>query len=409
MAFKPLAVLLAIQAALFAAGALAWLAFTHGLYANAILCVLIAGGLATALAQRLLSGRPLAARAALPGEAFAADLSRRRLQLLLDQTPSPILLRGRDDQIIAVNRAARRLFDTPYALPSTARRALTDGRPLADLATPVRWRDAAFAVNRAELVENGEAADLVVLTDISADVRAAEAAALRDLLRVLNHELMNALTPVASMSRSALDLLRDGGHDANAKAIKALERVVARTAGLQDFINAYRTMTRLPPPVRVLASLPAWFDVACESFEAQWRDKGVILERALPPELEVRLDEDQMWLAVGNLLNNAAQAALERPSPRVRLGTEQIDGTLRITIEDSGAGVAPDRTDQVFLPFYTTKATGSGVGLSLARQIVQAHGGALILAPAHPGDPDALGGARFVLSLPSAHPVHPEI
>lgn len=400
MGFRPLALLLAVQAALFAIGALAWLAFTHGLYANALLCVLVAGALAGVLAQRLLSGRPLAARAALPGEAFAADLSRRRLQLLLDQTPSPILLRGRDDQVIAVNRAARQLFDTPYALSSAARRALTDGQPLAELTTPVRWRDAAYAVSRAELIENGEAADLVVLTDISADVRAAEAAALRDLLRVLNHELMNALTPVASMSRSALDLLRDGGDAAVPTAIKALERVVARTAGLQDFINAYRTMTRLPPPVRALADLHAWLDVACESFQAQWGDKGVVLERAIAPPFELRLDEDQMWLAVGNLLNNAAQAALERPDPRVRLSAARVGEALHLTIEDSGPGVAPGQADQVFLPFYTTKASGSGVGLSLARQIVQAHGGALALLPAAPGDPDALGGARLRLSLP---------
>ena len=399
MGFRPFAPVLAAQAALFIFGALAWLAFTRGLYANALLCLLIAAALGADLSRRLLSGRPVRAGAAPPGATFAADLSRRRLQLLLDQTPSPILLRGQDDQIIAVNRAARQLFDTPYALPTLARRALTSDQPLRDLVTPVRWRNGAYAVNRAELVENGEAADLVVLTDISADVRAAEAGALRDLLRVLNHELMNALTPVASMSRSALDLLRDGDAVSIPMAIRALERVVARTDGLQDFINAYRTMTRLPPPVRTAVDLPLWFDVACDSFEAQWRDKGVILERAPPPELEARLDEDQMWLAVGNLLNNAAQAALERPDPRVRLTAEQAEGSLHLTIEDSGAGVGPDHADQVFLPFFTTKAAGSGVGLSLSRQIAQAHGGALALLPSDPGDPNRLGGARFRMAL----------
>lgn len=399
MGFRPFAPVLAAQAALFIFGALAWLAFTHGLYANALLCLLVATALGASLSRRLLSGRLVSAGAAPPGATFSADLSRRRLQLLLDQTPSPILLRGQDDQIIAVNRAARQLFDTPYALPAVARRALTGDQPLRDLVTPVRWRNGAYAVNRAELVENGEAADLVVLTDISADVRAAEAAALRDLLRVLNHELMNALTPVASLSGSALDLLRDGDAASIPTAIKALERVVARTNGLQDFINAYRTMTRLPPPVRTAVDLPLWFDVACDSFEAQWRDKGVILERAPPPELEARLDEDQMWLAVGNLLNNAAQAALERPHPRVRLTVEHAEGSLQLTIEDSGAGVAPDQADQVFLPFFTTKATGSGVGLSLSRQIAQAHGGTLALLPSDPGDPDRLGGARFRMAL----------
>lgn len=400
MGFRPFVPLLAAQAALFLFGALAWLAFTHGLYANALLCLLVAAALVFGLSRRFLSGRPLRSEAAIPGAAFSADLSRRQLQLLLDQTPSPILLRGQDDQIIAVNRAARQLFGVPYALSAVARMALTGGQPLRALATPVRWRDGAYAVNRAELLENGETADLVVLTDISADVRAAEAAALRDLLRVLNHELMNALTPVASLSKSALDLLRDGDAPSIPTAIKALERVVARTDGLRDFINAYRTLTRLPPPVRAAVDLPLWFDVACDSFEAQWRDKGVTLERAPPPDVNARLDEDQMWLAVGNLLNNAAQAALEHPDPRVRLTAEHADGALRLTIEDSGPGVALDRTDQVFLPFFTTKATGSGVGLSLARQIAQAHGGTLTLLPADGSDPDRLGGARFRIALP---------
>jgi signal transduction histidine kinase len=399
MGFRPLVPLLLAQAALFMAGALAWLAFTHGLYANALLCLLVATALVFGLSRRLLSARPLRNGVASPGAAFSAALSRRRLQLLLDQVPSPILLGGQDDQIIAVNRAARQLFDTPYALPALARQALAGDRRFGEPAMPVRWRDAAYAVNRAELLENGEAADLVVLTDISADVRAAEAGALRDLLRVLNHELMNALTPVASLSRSALELLRDGDARSIPMAIKAIERVVARTDGLQDFISAYRAMTRLPPPVRTRVDLPLWFDVACGSFEAQWRDKGVTLERVPPPDMDARLDEDQMWLAVGNLLNNAAQAALERPDPRVRLTAEHADGSLHLTIEDSGAGVALDHTDQVFLPFFTTKATGSGVGLGLSRQIAQAHGGALALLPSDPGDPDRLGGARFRMAL----------
>jgi signal transduction histidine kinase len=401
MGSRPLAPVLVAQVALFIFGALAWLAFAHGLYANALLCLLVATALVFGLSRRFLSGRPLRSGAALPGAAFSADLSRRRLQLLLDQTPSPILLRGRDDQIIAVNRAARQLFGVPYALSSVARVALTGGQPLRDMVTPVRWRDGAYAVNRAELLENGETADLVVLTDISADVRAAEAAALRDLLRVLNHELMNALTPVASMSRSALDLLRDGDANSTAKAIKALERVVARTNGLQDFINAYRAITRLPPPTRTTVNLPLWFDVACASFEAQWREKGVTLERDRPPEVDVRLDEDQMWLAVGNLLNNAAQAALESPNPRVRLTAEHADGSLGLTIEDSGTGVALDQIDQVFLPFFTTKSTGSGVGLSLARQIAQAHGGKLALLPDDTGGQGRFGGARFRMVLPA--------
>lgn len=398
MGSKALALRLLAQASIFALGVLAWLSVAHGLYATALLCALAGAALALDLVQRLATWRTARPAPIQAGSGFATELNRRRLELLLDQTPSPILLGAGDDRIIAANRAARRAFDTPRVLSDAARLALTGGRPLADLASPVRWRDASYAVSRAEIVDEAGQADLVVLTDMTADVRAAEAAALRDLLRVLNHELMNALTPVASMSRSALDLLRDGGPDAAGQAISALERAVARTEGLRDFIDAYRTLTRLPPPAPRVVDLAAWLDVARESFLAQWTARGVALDCPPPPAVEIRIDADQMWLAIGNLLNNAAEAALERPDPRVRLGVQRVESEIRFVVEDSGPGVPPDHADQVCLPFFTTKATGSGVGLSLARQIAQGHGGALTLLAPNLDAP--LGGARFCLSVP---------
>jgi two-component system nitrogen regulation sensor histidine kinase NtrY len=401
MGSKALALRLLAQASIFALGVLAWLSVTRGLYATALLCALAGAALALDLAQKFGAWRAARADPILSGPGFAAELSRRRLELLLDQTPSPILLGTGDDRIVAANRAARRAFDTPHLLSDAARLALTSGRPLADLASPLRWREASYAVSRAEIVDDGGHADLIVLTDMTADVRAAEAAALRDLLRVLNHELMNALTPVASMSRSALDLLRDGGPAATGQAISALERAVARAEGLQDFIAAYRTLTRLPPPTPRLVDLAAWLDVARESFRAQWTARGVALDCPAPPDIEIRIDADQMWLAVGNLLNNAAEAALERPDPRVRLGVQAVENEILILVEDSGPGVPDDQADQVCLPFFTTKPTGSGVGLSLARQIAQGHGGALALLPAAaPSGHAPLGGARFSLSIP---------
>jgi two-component system nitrogen regulation sensor histidine kinase NtrY len=242
-----------------------------------------------------------------------------------------------------------------------------------------------------------------VLTDISADVRAAEATALRDLLRVLNHELMNALTPVASMSKSALDLLGDDTPESRSLAVKALERVVARTENLSGFINAYRAMTRLPPPVLRPVRLDDWLDVAAESFAAQWGANVRLDHQLADVDLSAMMDEDQMWLCVGNLLNNAAQAALDNAQPPVvRLHVRGEDDGIAIHVEDSGKGIATDQADQVFLPFYTTKATGTGVGLSLARQIVQGHGSTLSLLPPAPGNADRLGGACFAFRLRAA-------
>ncbi len=244
-----------------------------------------------------------------------------------------------------------------------------------------------------------------MLTDISADVRAAESNALRDLLRVLNHELMNALTPVASMSKSALDLLGDDTPQSRAAAVKALERVVARTEGLTDFVNAYRALTRLPPPVIRPVELNLWLEVLVESFEAQWGDKGVRFEADFGDTgLAVMMDEDQMWLCAANLLNNGAQAALEKATldtgdPCVRVSLKRDGDLMGFLIEDSGGGIPLDQADSVFLPFYTTKATGTGVGLSLARQIVQGHGSALRLVGPHESPLRRLSGAGFSFQL----------
>ncbi|MGN6209691.1 sensor histidine kinase [Asticcacaulis sp.] len=402
-AIPPVVWPLMAQAGVFVLGGFGWLALTRGLYASALVCGLGAVTLAwLGLSHSaVVLGRDRLKRSQ-PGAIFTAELSRRRLQVLLDQTPAPLLLQPDNGQLIAVNRAARNLFDVSYALPVAARRALLDDTSgaaplgLAGMASQIKWKGQTFAVHIAEMEEADHLSHLAVLTDISADVRAAEANALRDLLKVLNHELMNALTPVASMSKSALDLLGDDTPDSRAAAMKALERVVARTEGLTDFINAYRALTRLPPPVIRSCGLKLWLEVLCESFEAQWSDKGVRFEtEVVENDLSLMMDEDQMWLGVCNLLNNGAQAALEKPDPRVRLRLKHDGEAVLFEIEDSGKGIPAESADQVFMPFYSTKATGTGVGLSLAKQIIAGHGSALVLAPPQAHRPDPLGGACF--------------
>ena len=415
MDYRRLLIAFGAQLGAFIAVVGAWLAFSHGLFASAVLCVL-AGILLTSLGLTTTAfriGRDLLKRTNQPGAIFTAELSRRRLQVLLDQTPSPLLLQADSGQLIAVNRAARTLFDVAYALPLTNRRQLLgDADGLASLPGQIKWKGNSYAVHVSEMAEDDRLSHLAVLTDISADVRAAEAGALRDLLRVLNHELMNALTPVASMSKSALDLLGDDSAESRAQAVKALERVVARTENLSNFINAYRALSRLPPPVLRPVDIDEWVETTAESFAAQWGEgglggeKGVAFDLDIMPGLWAVMDEDQMWLCVGNLLNNAAQAALEnaameRAAPRVRLRIGRDHATVTFAVEDSGGGIPPDKQDQVFLPFYTTKETGTGVGLSLARQIVQGHGGLLSLTPPV-GRADALGGACFGFSLKEA-------
>ncbi|WP_443748355.1 sensor histidine kinase [Asticcacaulis solisilvae] len=400
MDYRRLFVVITAQAGVFAMGAVAWVSLGHALYATSLLCGLAAGLLAYASATQIFRqpGHGVPRRQTDAGAIYTAELSRRRLQVLLDQTPSPLLLLPDDGQVIAVNRAARKLFNVAYALPvATKRRLLGDGGDFGRTGGQVTWQGATYALEHTTIEGRDEASQLVVMTDISAEVRAAEATVLRDLLRVLNHELMNALTPVTSMSRTALEVLKEGKPQGPARAIRALERIVARTDGLAQFLNAYRTLTRLPPPDLAPVGLSAWLDVMRESFEAQWDEKGVTLDIRALADLRAVMDADQMWLCVGNLLNNAAQAALAKPEPRVRLELDVIQGRPTFRVQDSGPGIAPDREAQIFLPFYTTKANGSGVGLSLARQVVQSHGGQLRLVFERTADD--LDGACFAFDI----------
>ncbi len=376
----------------FLCGLLVWFVTEQGHFATALVLTLCALFLVSLL-MRAYPLRPRQ-RPSVPESTFMSEQSRRRLEALIDQTPSPLLLQEDHGRLIAVNRAARKLFGASSEVPRAMREALLGptGR-IGELKGQLDWAGTRYAVQSAWL----DQAALAVLVDITPEVRAAEAHALRDLLRVLNHELMNALTPVASMSRSALDLIEDNTPGSIEQARKALERVVARTEGLVGFVESYRILTRLPPPDLAPVRLTPFIDEIAQEFRARWQARGVALEVDVSGEGDIAMDRVQMRLCLTNLLNNAAEAALDRTEPRVRLSAVATPAGVTAAVEDSGSGVSPELAETIFLPFYTTKATGTGVGLTLARQILQGHGAALSVSSS-----GILGGAHFSFALPSA-------
>lgn len=403
---KGLIAAIAAHFGVFICGALFWRAATHGHVATATVCAIVT----LVLVSLLLRGRRRAVPAANrgPDATYTSEQSARRLRALVDEAPSPLLLQEEDGRLIAVNRAARQMFDASSVLPVATRRALLGpGDRLDTLHGQIDWAGGRYAIHKARI----DYTLLAILIDITSEVRAAEASALRDLLKVLNHELMNALTPVASMSRSALDLISDNTPESLDDARCALERVVARTEGLVGFVDSYRILTRLPPPeIRHVAVVPFAEELA-EGFRAQWTQRGVALDLTPPAHaVSAMMDADQIRLCLTNLLNNAAEAALansefqrdsqsQDPSksqvgPKVRLTFDVIESAIEISVEDTGKGVEASLAETIFLPFYTTKPTGTGVGLSLARQILQGHGSVLTLRPL-----SDLGGAHFCFAL----------
>jgi nitrogen fixation/metabolism regulation signal transduction histidine kinase len=232
---------------------------------------------------------------------------------------------------------------------------------------------------------------VVAVQPIQGELNAIEIAAQSDLIRVLTHEIMNSMTPVTSLAHSATDLMRrvDAGENAEiADARQAVETLARRADGVMHFVESYRQISRAPEVRRRPIDVAAWAGELAALFRASDSAEGVALEVSVEEMLPaLDADPDLMSQVLINLMRNAADAAREHgPSPRVALAFARTrSGRMQIEVSDNGAGVPEGLKQDIFLPFFTTKKKGTGVGLSLARQVVLAHRGAISIADAEGG------------------------
>lgn len=389
------------QAVVFGCGAVAILAWRATLPANALLFALAGAAAAIWLANRVSAAD--AARQPEPEpppENLERERARRTLQAFLDQAPTPLVTWRRGKPANAVNRAARRLFRTDDVLTGPAAElvaAALEGST--EARRTVRLTDGGvartYAISVADVVGADGALRLAALTDIEAEIQAAEAAALRELLQVLSHELMNSLTPLSSLAQSAAEALADEKPEDLAVVKSSVEVIARRAEGLHRFVEAYRRLARLPAPAPRRVSLAELLAEAGQLFETRWAPQGVRLDLVPPrPDILIRIDPDLTAQALIGLLTNAAEAALAGAGapPIVRLSAQPAGEGATIVVEDNGPGVPGDRAGDIFRPFFTTKANGAGIGLSLARQAIVSQGGQLLLEP-------SAEGARFLIAF----------
>lgn len=216
---------------------------------------------------------------------------------------------------------------------------------------------------------------LVSLQTVAGDLDLVEIKAQSDLVRILAHEMMNSLTPIASLSQSLLQRAEAGGLDAQMLP-DALEIISRRSSGLMTFVERYRRVAEVSPGAMVKVTAAEVLASLDGLVETMMTTSGVRFVCEGPrPQALIEVDVDLLEQALLNLLINARDAAAGGPDPEVRLGCVAEDGVVSFTVSDTGAGLVEPET--AFVPFYTTKPKGSGIGLTLARQIAAAHGGRL--------------------------------
>jgi two-component system, NtrC family, nitrogen regulation sensor histidine kinase NtrY len=230
-----------------------------------------------------------------------------------------------------------------------------------------------WGMRRTTFREDGRPHQLVVFGDLSRPLREEQLKAWQRLVRVLGHELNNSLAPIKSIASTLTSALERKPRlpDWEADMQSGLGVIAARAESLERFLQGYSKLARLPPPQLAGCDLPALLK------------RVVALEHRIGVELRngpaafLMADAAQIEHAVINLVKNAVEASLEQRSEKVRISWRIIAGIVEVWVEDSGAGI--EETANLFVPFFTTKPEGSGIGLVLSQQIAENHGGSLAL------------------------------
>jgi PAS domain S-box-containing protein len=245
-----------------------------------------------------------------------------------------------------------------------------------------RWE-----LRRSAFRQDGRIHHLVLLTDVSRTLQAEERQAWQRLIRVLSHEINNSLAPIRSLAGSLRNVITRGAPDAAEDLKQGLDIIEHRSDALGRFMAAYARLARLPRPTRRPMAVEPWLRRVA-ALETR------ITVSIIPgPVATIIADADQLDQLLINLVRNATDAVLETGTGGVRLSWRELEGAIEVIVEDDGPGIGD--TPNLFVPFYTTKPGGSGIGLALSRQIAEAHDGTLRLE-----NRDEASGCRAIFFLP---------
>lgn len=327
----------------------------------------------------------------------------RYLQTVLHHVGIGLITFREDGEVDLINQAARRLLNVVSLKNIKSLKGFSE--TLVDMFFSLKAGEKALVkvetpemelmIRAAEFRLHDQQFTLVSLQNIQSELQEKEMEAWQTLIRVLTHEIMNSMTPITSMAATVIDLLSplQEKEEQISKGVEsfdwetigdisnALKTIHKRSQGLTEFVSAYRNLTLIPNPKFRLFPIEELFSRVEQLMEVTFRESGVPLRWSVEPRtLELTADPALMEQVLINLLLNAVDAFRNgaQQSPRVEMaaGLDEI-GRVVIRVEDNGQGIVREALAKVFIPFFTTKKTGSGIGLSLSRQIMKLHNGSI--------------------------------
>lgn len=332
------------------------------------------------------------------------------LQVIIQHINTGIISFNPEGKIGVINNAAKHLLQIPQfrnisdlaRLSPMLLQEVLEMKPGQRLSFKVN-PSITLIIQSTSLKMEGQSWTLLSFQNINAELQSNELEAWQNLTKVLRHEIMNSITPISSLVESLRTILDEDSYvqqegflikkEGYQDIQEGLDTIANRSKGLVNFVNAYRDYTNIPAPKKELVVVQHLIENLCNLMREDLKSKEIFVQKEIQPEnLEIHCDPDQITMILINLMKNSSESLLAQADRRIIIrAIGQGDLGSLIQIEDNGPGIVPEALERIFVPFYTTKKTGSGIGLAISRQIMNLHRGSLTV--------ESESGKRTVFSL----------
>lgn len=322
--------------------------------------------------MREMSGELSASLQQLKSRLLEEEIRHQYYENLLDKVDTAVIVVEKNGQVEWMNRAAGLLLKDHSRIPDILATAIAPDTQIVQIEKDGQTLE--MVVSSTTFLTQGKERLLISLKNIHSVLEKNEMEAWQKLIRVLTHEIMNSITPIISLSETLSD--REVPTQVSEKEYKimhqAMQTIQRRSKGLLDFVENYRRLTRLPVPVLAEVPVAGLFSDLRKLFPDEY-----ITFDLVHPDIFIEADRSQIEQVWINLIKNAQEATAVTISPQIRIQCERNNITHQaiFLIRDNGEGILPEVIDKIFVPFFTTKQTGSGIGLSLCKQIMNQHKG----------------------------------